>query len=84
MGLSSRSLFRYLDDLDDLDDLIRTAVAAQLERARLLVPIAAEPGAPLPEWIDALVAQRSGLFEETAPAGGVARRETPFQPLLAE
>lgn len=80
-NLSPRSLFRYFDDLDDL---IRTAVAVQMEQARPLMSIAAVPGDPLQRRIDALVVQRAALFDAIGPAAAVARREAPFQPLLRE
>jgi len=41
------------------------------------------PGAPLPERIAALVAQRLRLFEAIAPAATVSRLRSPFQPVLA-
>lgn len=78
-GLSPRSIFRYFDDADDLS---RAAIDRQLERTAPLLVVAASPDAPLADRIGALVAQRSVLFEATAPSATVMRLQAPFQSVL--
>jgi len=79
-GLSSRSLFRYFDDLDDL---VRVAVARHFERVRPLAELDTNTAAPLAERVRRLVTQRMRLFDAVASVGTVARLRAPFQPLLA-
>ncbi len=80
-GLSPRSLFRYFDDVEDL---VRAAIGRQQERAIPLIPIDAEPEAPLETKITALVEQRFRLFEAVGNAAAVMRLRSHFQPLLAD
>jgi AcrR family transcriptional regulator len=79
-GLSSRSLFRYFDDVDDL---MRDAVRRQQQRALPLLAIDAEADAPLAGRVAALVEQRFRLFEAVAPAATVSRLHAPFQATIA-
>jgi AcrR family transcriptional regulator len=69
-GLSPRSLFRYFEDLDDLH---RAAAQRQLQRARPLLDLGVEPGAPTATKIDHLVQARLRLYEEIAPAARATR-----------
>jgi len=79
-GVSLRSLFRYFTNVDDL---CRVAVARQLERARPLLTVEVEAGAPLPVRIVAVVDQRCRLFDAVRSAATVMRLQAPFQPMLA-
>ena len=79
-GLSSRSLFRYFDDVDDL---MRAAVRRQQQRALPLLAIDAGADAPLADRVVALVEQRFKLFEAVAPAATVSRLHAPFQATIA-
>jgi AcrR family transcriptional regulator len=79
-GLSSRSLFRYFEDVDDL---IRAAVERQVERAWPLLPVDARPGDPLGSRIEALSVQRSRVYDAIGPAATISRLHAPFQPALA-
>ena len=79
-GLSSRSLFRYFEDVDDL---IRAAVERQVERAWPLLPIDARPGDPLGARIEELAIQRVRVYEAIGPAATISRLHAPFQPALA-
>jgi AcrR family transcriptional regulator len=79
-GLSSRSLFRYFEDVDDL---IRAAVERQVERAWPLLPIDARPGDPLGARIEELAIQRVRVYEAITPASTISRLHAPFQPALA-
>ena len=78
-GLSSRSLFRYFDDVDDL---MRAAVRRQQHRAAPLIPVDVPAGATLEARVAAVVDQRFALFDAVAPAATVSRIQSPFQPLL--
>jgi TetR/AcrR family transcriptional regulator of autoinduction and epiphytic fitness len=79
-GLSPRSLFRYFDDIDDLG---RAAIERQQQRACPLLRIEVGPDASLAAKVDALLAQRTRLFEAVAAAATVSRLRAPFQPVLA-
>ncbi len=79
-GLSSRSLFRYFDDVDDL---MRSAVRRQQQRALPLLTIDAGVDAPLHVRATALVEQRFRLFDAVAPAATVSRLQAPFQSTIA-
>src|SRR5215213_9464132 len=80
-GLSSRSLFRYFDDVDDL---CRAAIARQHERVATLLE--------RPVDVDGAVASRAGdavthrldLFDAMGDVGRLARLRAPFQPLIAD
>ena len=69
-GLSSRSLFRYFDDVDDLN---RAAIDQQLARARPLLQLGAEPDDPFATRVEQLVDARLRLYEAIAPAARAAR-----------
>jgi TetR/AcrR family transcriptional regulator of autoinduction and epiphytic fitness len=76
-GVSLRSVFRHFDDLQTLD-----AVAVQRHSdliAPLFVLTPPEPPkgkavAPIAARLDAIIAQRSRLYEEMAPVRAVAER----------
>lgn len=69
-GVSSRSLFRYFDDIDDLN---RAAIERQLAAARPLLDVGARPDEPTVVKVERLVAARLRLFEAIAPAARAAR-----------
>ncbi len=79
-GLSSRSLFRYFDDIDDL---VRVAVARHHDRVAPLAALDTTTSASLAERVQRLVEQRLRLFGAIASVGTVARVRAPFQPLIA-
>ena len=79
-GLSSRSLFRYFDDVDDLN---RAAIDQQLARARPLLRLGADPGDPLATRIEQLVDARLRLYEAIAPAARAARTCAWRHPVIA-
>lgn len=79
-GLSSRSLFRYFDDLDDL---VRAAVARQQERLAPLASLVVDPAAPLDQRIEAVVAQRIRLVDAMGHVGRVARLHSHEHPAVA-
>lgn len=80
-GLSPRSLFRYFADVDDLH---RSVVARQLARAQALVAVDVDARAPTATKVEALVAARTRLFDEIAPAARAIRVCAHRHPLLAE
>lgn len=69
-GLSSRSLFRYFDDVDDLN---HAAIDRQLAAARPLLELGVGPSDALDVRIAALVDQRVRLHEATGSAARAAR-----------
>jgi AcrR family transcriptional regulator len=69
-GLSSRSLFRYFDDIDDLH---RAATARELRRARPLLEIGVGREAATEVKIRAVAAARVRLFEQMVPSATAAR-----------
>jgi AcrR family transcriptional regulator len=79
-GLSPRSLFRYFDDVDDLN---RAAIEHQLELAKPLLAIAAEPADPTGHKAKRLADGRVRLFEAIAPAARAARVCAPRHPMIA-
>lgn len=79
-GSSSRSLFRYFDDVDDL---CGEAIRRQEAQVRHLVELDVRADAPLADRIAAIVTSRVTLFEAIGPVGQVARMRAPFQPLIA-
>jgi len=79
-GISSRSVFRYFDDIDDL---CRTAIARQFDRLRPLLALDAAEGADTATKIHLLAEQRVTLFEGMGMVGVVARLRAPSQPLVA-
>lgn len=80
-GLSARSLFRYFADVDDL---CRAAIERQLGLTRPLLAIPVAVDAPVRARVDALVTQRTRLFETNGPVATVSRLRAPFQPLIAD
>ena len=79
-GLSSRSLFRYFDDVDDLN---RAAIDQQLARARPLLQVGAEPDDPFATRVERLVDGRLRLYEAIAPAARAARTCAWRHPVIA-
>ena len=79
-GISPRSLFRYFDDVDDLH---QAAIESQLERARPLLELDVEPGAPTHTKIAEVVEARVRLFETIAPAARAGRVVAHRRPLVA-
>ncbi len=79
-GISSRSVFRYFDDIDDL---CRTAIARQFDRLRPLLALDVAEGADTAAKIHLLAEQRVALFEGMGMVGVVARLRAPSQPLVA-
>ncbi len=80
-GLSSRSLFRYFDDVDDLN---RATIDQQLARARPLLAVDARPDDPAATKVERLVDARLRLHEAIAPAARAARVCAWRHPVLAE
>lgn len=80
-GISRRSLFRYFDDMDDL---CRVAIARHSDRVSHLFRIDALCEGGLGKRSDALVQQRTRLFEAVAPVARVARMRSLLQPIIAE
>jgi AcrR family transcriptional regulator len=79
-GLSSRSLFRYFDDVDDLN---RATIDQQLARARPLLAVDARPDDPVATKVERLVDARLRLYEAIAPAARAARVCAWRHPVLA-
>src|SRR5688500_6664926 len=69
-GLSPRSLFRYFDDMDDIS---RAAVERQLDDARPLFAVDAEPADHTAHKIERIVRCRLRLFESIAPGARAGR-----------
>jgi AcrR family transcriptional regulator len=80
-GLSSRSLFRYFDDIDDLN---RAAIDRQLALARPLLELDVRFDDPLEVKIAHVVEARMRLFETIAPAARAARVSAHRRHLIAE
>lgn len=79
-GISSRSVFRYFDDIDDL---LRTAIARQFDRLRPLLALETPEGADTAAKVQQVAEQRVALFEGMGMVGVVARLRAPAQPLIA-
>jgi AcrR family transcriptional regulator len=79
-GISTRSLFRYFDDVDDLH---RAAIERQLGLARPLLVLPAAPDDPLDVRIAKLVAARVEMFEMIEPAARAARVCAHRSPVVA-
>ncbi|MHB1445101.1 MAG: TetR/AcrR family transcriptional regulator [Acidimicrobiales bacterium] len=79
-GLSSRSLFRYFDDVDDLN---RAAIERQLDRARPLLEVGVTPDDPTPVKIVRVVDARIRLFEAIGPTARAARVCAHRHPVVA-
>jgi len=78
-GLSSRSLFRYFDDVDDL---CRAAIARQHERVAPLLDRPAPDGGAVGARVRDVVVHRLELFDAMGEVGRLARLRAPFQPLI--
>jgi TetR/AcrR family transcriptional regulator, regulator of autoinduction and epiphytic fitness len=78
-GVSMRTLFRHIDDLDEL---FAAAVEAQSHHLRDLHGMRPADG-PLARRIDAVVAHRSRLYEEIGPVRRAAMREVSFHKAVA-
>lgn len=79
--VSSRSLFRYFDDVDDL---YRAAVDEQQRRVMPIVQRDLQAGADLPTRARALAHQRRDLWTATRPAAIAARSKAPFVQVIAD
>jgi len=79
-GLSSRSLFRYFDDVDDL---CRAAIVRQHERVGTVLERPAPEGGDVATRAREVVAHRVELFDAMGDVGRLARLRAPFQPLIA-
>jgi AcrR family transcriptional regulator len=80
-GISLRSVFRYFDDLDEMG---RIAIQRHLDEVGHLFDLPKLGEGSRAERIDALVAQRSALYERVAPVVRAAMLRAPFQPVIAE
>ena len=79
-GLSSRSLFRYFDDIDDL---IRSAIDRSLERFAPLAVVPTTPDRPTDEKVTALCDALDRLFSAAGMAAHAARATSHRNPLVA-
>lgn len=79
--VSSRSLFRYFDDVDDL---YRAAVDEQQRRVMPIVQRDLQDGADLPTRARAVARQRRDLWTATRPAAIAARSKAPFVAVIAD
>ena len=76
-GVSLRSVFRHFDDLQTLDAVAVQRHGDLIAPLFLLAPPAPPKGmvaAPIGSRLDALISQRSRLYEEMAPVRAVAER----------
>jgi AcrR family transcriptional regulator len=80
-GLSTRSLFRYFDDVDDL---CRAAIARQHERVATLLARPVDAGGDVAGRARDAVTHRVELFDAMGDVGRLARLRAPFQPLIAD
>lgn len=80
-GVSLRSVFRYFDDLDEMG---RIAIQRHLDEVGHLFDLPKLGQGTRSERIDALVAQRSALYERVAPVVRAAMLRAPFQPVISE
>lgn len=80
-GVSARSIFRYFDDVDDL---CRAAIDLHAYETAHLLPILSTPDSDLDHKIQAVVSQRSELFEKCGPIAVITRLRAPFQPVIDE
>ncbi len=78
-GISSRSLFRYFDDVDAL---VRAAIGRQQEHVAPLYALDIPAGAPLDERIERFVTARLRLLQGMGEVGRVARTLAAHQPLI--
>jgi AcrR family transcriptional regulator len=79
-GVSLRSVFRYFDDLDEMG---RIAIQRHLDAVGHLFDLPRIGEGSRAERIDALVAQRMGLYERVAPVMRAALLRAPFQTVIA-
>lgn len=80
-GVSSRSLFRYFDDVDDL---ARAAILAEVHRVRHLTSVDVRPDQPLPIRLSELATQRSVLWEAVGAVAMVTRMRAHKNPTIAD
>jgi AcrR family transcriptional regulator len=80
-GLSSRSLFRYFDDVDDL---VRAAIDQQIVRAQPLLRVDARSSDATAHKVERLVESRVRQFEVLAPAARAARVSAHRNRLVAD
>lgn len=79
-GISSRSLFRYFDDIDDLN---RAAVDRELVSAQPMLELHLDASASTAEKIDRVVTKRIELWESIEPAARAARLNRYRRPVIA-
>ena len=63
-GVSLRSVYRYYEDMDEL---VRQAIARNVERSAPLFEVPAPDSGPLDQRIGAFIAARLALYEAVAP-----------------
>lgn len=63
-GVSLRSVYRYYDDMDEL---VRQAIARNVERVAPLFEVPGPDDGTLPERVESFVAARLALYEAVAP-----------------
>ncbi|HWA64956.1 MAG TPA: TetR/AcrR family transcriptional regulator [Mycobacteriales bacterium] len=80
-GISLRSVFRYFDDLDEMG---RIAIQRHLDSVGFMFDLPELGKGSRSERIDALVGQRSALYERVAPVVRAAMIRAPFQPVISE
>ena len=78
-GVSMRTLFRHVEDLDELFAAAVHAQAHHLRDVHHLEPVEGT----LAARVDVVVAHRSRLFEEIGPVRRAAMREAPFHKSVA-
>ena len=79
-GISSRSLFRYFDDIDDLN---RAAVERELASAQPMLELHLDASASTSEKIERVVTKRIELWEAIEPAARAARLNRYRRPVIA-
>jgi AcrR family transcriptional regulator len=80
-GVSLRSVFRYFDDLDEMG---RIAIQRHLDNVGHLFDLPNIGEGSRSERLDAIVAQRSSLYERVAPVVRAAQIRAPFQPVISD
>lgn len=80
-GVSSRSLWRYFDDVEDL---ARAAVGRQQERLAPVMGQAIDVGGSRDDRVRRAVEHRLAIVDAMGNVGKVARLRAPFNPAIAE
>jgi TetR/AcrR family transcriptional regulator, regulator of autoinduction and epiphytic fitness len=79
-GISSRSLFRYFDDIDDLN---RAAIERELAEAQPMLDLDVPAGATTAQKIAAVASARVRMWETITPAARAARLNRYRRPVVA-